>query len=177
MPHICVSESCQHWFRWWLTAHSAPSHYQTQCFDIVNWTLRSKRHWNFNQNTKLFIYENASENIVCEMVVILSRQKDELRMRPSPFCNLLGYKIAIHGNYVGPGALNLFHWICTNQNAMRFELTVSVTREYSYSCGKWIGHKTKDARMSSLLVTFWTSVCEICMPSRTMTMINSILAR
>ena len=28
--------------------------------------------WNFNQNTKTFIQENASENIVCEMAAILS---------------------------------------------------------------------------------------------------------
>ena len=28
--------------------------------------------WNFNKNTKVFINENASENIVCEMVAILS---------------------------------------------------------------------------------------------------------
>ena len=27
----------------------------------------------FNQNTKLFIHENASENVVCEMAAILSR--------------------------------------------------------------------------------------------------------
>ena len=29
--------------------------------------------WNFYQSTKLFIHENGSENIVCEMVAILSR--------------------------------------------------------------------------------------------------------
>ena len=29
--------------------------------------------WNSNQNTKLFIQENAHENIVCKMVAILSR--------------------------------------------------------------------------------------------------------
>ena len=34
---------------------------------IVDWTLRNKLQWNFNQYTKLFIHENASENIVCEM--------------------------------------------------------------------------------------------------------------
>ena len=33
----------------------------------------NKLQWNFNQNTKLFIHENASEKIVCEMVAILSR--------------------------------------------------------------------------------------------------------
>ena len=38
---------------------------------IVNWTLRNKLMWNFNQNTKLFIHENASEKIICEMAAIL----------------------------------------------------------------------------------------------------------
>ena len=33
----------------------------------------NKFQWNFNQNTKLFIHENASENVVCEMAAILSR--------------------------------------------------------------------------------------------------------
>ena len=31
MPHLCVSELCQHWFR-----------YGNQCCLIVNWTLRNK---------------------------------------------------------------------------------------------------------------------------------------
>ena len=31
-----------------------------------------KLQWNNNQNTKLFIHENASENTVCEMAAILS---------------------------------------------------------------------------------------------------------
>ena len=31
----------------------------------------NKPHWTFDQNTKLFIDENASENIVCEMAAIL----------------------------------------------------------------------------------------------------------
>ena len=32
-----------------------------------------KLQWNSNQNTKLFIDENAVENVVCEMAAILSR--------------------------------------------------------------------------------------------------------
>ena len=36
-------------------------------------THRNKLQWNFNQNKKLFIHENASENTVCEMAAILSR--------------------------------------------------------------------------------------------------------
>ena len=39
----------------------------------VNWTLRNKLQWNFNQNTRLSIHQNASENIVCEMEAILSK--------------------------------------------------------------------------------------------------------
>ena len=36
---------------------------------VVTWTLRNKLKWNFNQNTKLFIHKNASENIVCDHFV------------------------------------------------------------------------------------------------------------
>ena len=71
VPHICVIELDQHWSRWWLVAFSAPSHYLNQYWTIVNWTLRSKLQW--NQNAKLFIHENAYENIVCKMVAILSK--------------------------------------------------------------------------------------------------------
>ena len=42
---------------------------------IVNWTLRNKLQWNFKQNTRLFINKNAFENIVCEIAVILSRER------------------------------------------------------------------------------------------------------
>ena len=38
-----------------------------------HWTLSNKRQWNFIQNTKCFIHENASEKIVCEMAVMFSR--------------------------------------------------------------------------------------------------------
>ena len=41
--------------------------------------VRNKLQWNFNQNTKLFIHENTSENIVCQMAAILSRG-DESRV-------------------------------------------------------------------------------------------------
>ena len=74
VPHICVIELGQHWFRWWLVAYSVPSHYLNQCWVIVNWTLRNKLQWNFNSNTKLNIHENAFEN-VCEMVTILFRRR------------------------------------------------------------------------------------------------------
>ena len=50
-----------------------PSHYLNQCWVIVNWTLGNKLQWNFDQNTKLLIHENATENNVCEMEAILSK--------------------------------------------------------------------------------------------------------
>ena len=49
-----------------------PSPYLNQCWNIVNWTLRNKLQWNSNQNTKLFVHENACENVVWEMAAILS---------------------------------------------------------------------------------------------------------
>ena len=50
-----------------------PSHYLKHCWGIVNWTLMNKLQWNLYQSTKLFIHKNASGNIVCKMVAILSR--------------------------------------------------------------------------------------------------------
>ena len=38
-----------------------------------NWNLPYCQKWNLNQNTKYFIQENALENVVCEMAVILFR--------------------------------------------------------------------------------------------------------
>ena len=40
---------------------------------IVNWTLRKKLQWNFDQKCNIFIHKNAFESIVCEMASILSR--------------------------------------------------------------------------------------------------------
>ena len=40
---------------------------------LGNWTLRSKLQWNFNQNTKIFSHENATENTFCEMAAIVYR--------------------------------------------------------------------------------------------------------
>ena len=37
--------------------------------------LRNKLQWNFNQIKKLFIHENISENNICEMAAILSRER------------------------------------------------------------------------------------------------------
>ena len=65
-PHMCVSESGQHWPGQWLVAYSAPSYYLNQYCVIINWTFTNKLQWLFlfiyYQNTKLFIHENASKN-------------------------------------------------------------------------------------------------------------------
>ena len=51
-------------------AWTVPSHYLNQWWNIVNWNLRNKLHWNLN--SYIFIQENAFQNIVCEMAAILS---------------------------------------------------------------------------------------------------------
>ena len=56
---------------WLLVAYSAPSHYLNQCWIIVNWIHGNKFQWDSNQNIKLFVNNDASENIVCEMAAIL----------------------------------------------------------------------------------------------------------
>ena len=47
----------------------------------IKWTIRNKLKWNFNQNTKLFIHENASENIVCAKCQPFGLGLDVLRLQ------------------------------------------------------------------------------------------------
>ena len=61
------------WFRQWLVAWPAPSHYINHCWNIVNWVLRNKLQWNLNRNSYIFIHENAFENVVWKMAAILCR--------------------------------------------------------------------------------------------------------
>ena len=42
----------------------APSHYLNQRWNIFNWTLGNKLQWNRNQNSYIFIQENAVKNFV-----------------------------------------------------------------------------------------------------------------
>ena len=48
------------------------SHYLNQCWHVVNWTLENKFLWNLNPNSNIFIQENVFENVVINMVNILS---------------------------------------------------------------------------------------------------------
>ena len=75
MPHLCLNESVKHWFRYWLVAYSAPSHCLNHCPVIFNCTLRNKHQRNIDQNAKIFIHENASENIVCEITANLPQSQ------------------------------------------------------------------------------------------------------
>ena len=69
---IYASVTSRHWFRQWLGAWPAPSHYLNQCWNIVNLTVRNS-HWNLNRNSYIFFHENAFENVAWEMATILSR--------------------------------------------------------------------------------------------------------
>ena len=44
-----------------------------QCWNIVNLTLGNRLQWNLNRKLNFFNQENAFENVVCEIAVILSR--------------------------------------------------------------------------------------------------------
>ena len=59
--YICVIELGHHWFRKWLVAYLASSHYLSLCWNIVDLTLRNKLQWNLNRNSCIFIQENAFE--------------------------------------------------------------------------------------------------------------------
>ena len=48
-------------------------HFQKQCWNINNKTLRNKLQWKFNRNSNTFIQENSFEGEVCEKAAILSR--------------------------------------------------------------------------------------------------------
>ena len=50
-----------------------PNHYPNQRWNIANWTLGNKLPWNLNENSNIFIQENAFENVVWKMSAILSR--------------------------------------------------------------------------------------------------------
>ena len=69
--YICISN--HHCVRQWLVAWMTPSHYLTWWWNAVNWTLRNKLQWKFNQNSNIFIQENALENAVWKIAAILPR--------------------------------------------------------------------------------------------------------
>ena len=73
VTHICINNLGNHWFRWWLFAHLAPSHYLNQWWHIINWTIGLNCQWNLDQNSPVFIHKNVSENVVCIIAAIFSQ--------------------------------------------------------------------------------------------------------
>ena len=57
VTHICVSKQAHHWLRQWLVSFSWPSHYLNQYWLIVKSTIGSTFQWNWNHNTKIFIFK------------------------------------------------------------------------------------------------------------------------
>ena len=49
VTHICVSNISHHWFRLWLVACTATSHYLNQCWHVADWTRWNKFRCDFNQ--------------------------------------------------------------------------------------------------------------------------------
>ena len=49
--------------------------YLIQSWNIVDWTLRNKHQWDFNQNAYISIRENSFQNVVCVMASTLSRDQ------------------------------------------------------------------------------------------------------
>ena len=50
--YLCVINLCHYWFRQWLVACSAPSHYLNQWCIIFIWTFRNKHQSNCIRNSK-----------------------------------------------------------------------------------------------------------------------------
>ena len=75
VTHICIGKLTISGSDNGLSSWSPPSHYQNQCWDIVNWNIKNKLQWNLKQNSDNCIQENAFENVVWKMAAILSRSQ------------------------------------------------------------------------------------------------------
>ena len=67
MTHICVNNLTIIGSDNGLSPGRAPSHCLNYCWNIVNWTLKNEFQWNCNQNSNIFIQENAFEHVVWKM--------------------------------------------------------------------------------------------------------------
>ena len=61
-----------HWFRQWLVAWPAPSHYLNQCWNIVNLTPRDKLQWNFNRNSRPQCVDTWWSHIMGMLFILLA---------------------------------------------------------------------------------------------------------
>ena len=88
----------QHWFRQWLVAWTAPSHYLNQCWNIVNWTPINKLQWNFDWNFNIFIQGNAFESTMCEMAAMLFRPQYVNTLRLKHFVDNICWCVFLNGS-------------------------------------------------------------------------------
>ena len=99
--------------------------------------MRHKFQWNFNQNTKLFSKENATENVVCAMFAILLRvltcrlSETVMRMRMTFIANM-GYS-----NRGRRPALSMTG-TCRGETWWRHHMETHVTDPL---CGESTGHR------------------------------------
>ena len=120
-----------HWFRYWLVASSAPSHYLNQCWLIVNSTLRNKLQWNFNRNLNIFIQENAFENNTTKVWLIF-KDGDCLRICISVHNFLTSYCMKRHENMppcTGNRVKSNYEWIASRVGA-QLRTWASETQRY-----------------------------------------------
>ena len=129
MTHICVSKQIKENIKAlrqlpsMILPWSAPSHYLNQCWNIVNWKLRTKVQWNFNRNSNIFIQENGFESVVCEMAAILSQPQCVKDDWPFPFSEL-----------ILPRNINHSSWT----NAIWYYLSIHYFIIHSMSCIKHV---------------------------------------
>ena len=128
MTHICVSKltiigsynglSELSW--------SVPSHYLNQWWNIVNLTLWNKFPWNLIRNSNIFIQENAIENVVWRMAVILCRPQcvndssDKVRVSPGLYLDQPITQVEALANW-GPCLLS--HWQSTSHHVRNITMT------------------------------------------------------
>ena len=96
MTHICVGKINQYWFRLWPVACLGAKPLSEPmliycCLDSVN-----KFQGNWNKNAKLFIQENAFENVVCEMATIFSQPQYVKSSLHKPLHCCIWYCVIFH---------------------------------------------------------------------------------
>ena len=148
-------------------AWSAPSHYLKQWWDILNWTIRDKFQWKLNQNSYIFIQENAFDNI------------SSAKWRPFLWVNLLWPSDAKWRHTPWPAlvwemSLTSYHWnnwclaigevLCYSHHSMlnlkAFEIYLVIHLElHCLKANAWIHHTdvimtTMASRITSLKVVY-----------------------
>ena len=111
--------------------------------DYVNWILANIFQWKCNQNTTIVIDEHARENVVCEMVSILSRSQcvkiylsNYLKYKPyhviiGKYRQLPDYYIYKHFNITHCGIRNPQPHIMLMKNHFLLQWAIPVTFQLS----------------------------------------------